>query len=135
MRPEAVLERHILRAIGAEPDVLLCKNEVGTGFRGALIGALREALAPFGREVVEVAMATLTRHRTTYGLGTGSPDLVGAAAGRWVGLELKSEKGRLREEQERWHAAARHRGAFVSVSRTVEEATAALARARKGETE
>lgn len=142
-RAEARLEREILLALGRVEDLVLFKNEVGVGYRGALAGDLRAALAPFGPEVVAAALAALGRNRITYGLGEGSPDLVGAVAGRALGLELKRAAqreggrvvmtgGRLSDAQERWHHAARDRGGWhVEVVDSVDSARAAIERARQ----
>jgi hypothetical protein len=130
---EAELERLVLRALGQHPRALLLKNEVGLGYRGALLHALRTAIAPFGREAQAAAVDATQRHRITYGLGVGSPDLVGAISGRAVGLELKTAIGVVSPEQERWHAAARRRGTSVWVVRSVGEAVEAVERAERGE--
>jgi hypothetical protein len=67
-----------------------------------------------------------------YGLGTGSPDLVGILApwGRWLCLEVKAPGEDARDEQEKCHRAWRRFGAFVETVRSVEEARTALQRAR-----
>jgi hypothetical protein len=130
-RSEAILERNILREFGRDTDLILLPNEVGVGFRGALLPALEAALTPFGRQVVEAAEHALNRNRTKYGLGVGSPDLVGTCARRPFGLELKSEDGELSEEQLRFHAAARRRGIPVGVARSVDEAKAFFDRVRR----
>lgn len=71
------------------------------------------------------------------GLGIGTPDLVGilAPTGRIFALEVKSETGRLRPEQKLCRARWLKLGAFVATVRSVDEAKAALARARNGEAE
>lgn len=127
---EAELERLVLRALGTVPDLLVARNEVGVGLRGAVLPALHAALAQFGPDVLRAATEATQRHRITYGLGVGSPDLVGAVAGRAIGLELKTAVGVVSPEQERWHAAARRRGVAVYVVRSVEEAVEAVEEAR-----
>lgn len=74
-----------------------------------------------------------------YGIGLGSPDLVGIlpvtitpehvgqTLGVFLGIEVKTPRGRVSEDQERWHRIARQRGARIVVVRSVEEALAALA--------
>jgi hypothetical protein len=119
-RDEAVLERRVLLDLGREPDVLLCRNEVGLGYRRALLGSL----CPTCR----VAAKPHTIH---FGIGVGSPDLVGIAAGRFVGLELKVEGRAASPDQVRWHEAATKRGAVVGVVRSVDEARAVIVRARQ----
>ncbi len=129
MRPEARLEREILKAIGRIPDLAIHRNEVGSGYTGNVYGALMKVMP---RDEFEVVRQVLVRHRITYGLGVGSPDLVGALGGRFIGLELKSDTGRLSDEQVQWHTAARRRGVAVFEVRSVEDAVAALERCRKG---
>ena len=119
-RPEAALERAVLRRIAELqrsdlPTLTVFRNEVGKGFTGNV-----RALC------CDRCQGILDRHRITYGLGVGSPDLVGAVDGRAFGLELKSPTGRTRPEQIQWHDAARARGVAVAVVRTVEEAEAAI---------
>lgn len=134
MVSEAMLEREVLAAVGRIPDLSLFKNEVGQGFTGSVEDELMQALAKMrltGRELATVR-AVLNRHRIRWGLGEGSPDLVGALAGRAIGLELKSDRGVVSEEQKRWHAAARKKGVAVFVVRDPMEAVEMIDRARRG---
>ena len=127
-RPEALLERQILLALGSMPDVLAAKNEVGSGFSRGCLDALRSELDPgtFAR-----VSAILARWSITFGLGKGSPDLlVFVAPGRAILAELKAGSS-LSEDQQRWHAAARARGVNVQVWRSVAEAVAAVEEVRR----
>lgn len=114
---EAEIMRAILVALGTERDLYLMRNQVG--------GAER-----FDERTNEV------RHER-FGLAPGSSDLVAilAPSGRWFCLEVKTATGRVDEEQTKWMALARKFGAFACVVRSVEEAVAALQRARAGESE
>lgn len=114
-KPEAVVQREVTIAIGAEPDVLLMRNQVGS--------------------VERFDERTNTTRVERYGLGVGSADLVAilAPSGRWFCLEIKSATGRVDPDQVKWHSRARRFGAFVAVVRSAEEARAALERARRGE--
>lgn len=64
----------------------------------------------------------------TYGIGIGSPDIVGMLypAGRFVGLEIKTSTGQVSPEQAAWHNAAFNAGALVRVVRSVQEALDAV---------
>ena len=119
-RDEAKLERDIRNHFGGPdyPDVLLCPNEVGKGYTGDLARALEAALPPATWEVVRVVMQ---RHRVSYGLGVGSPDLALWVSGRSALVELKTETGELSEDQERWHGAAEKRGVRIDVVRSLSE--------------
>ena len=75
-----------------------------------------------------------------WGLGNGSPDLVGVVAkgpfkGRCMTIETKTEEGRLSPAQKAWRRAARARGIFYAVARTEEAGLAAADRAYRGELE
>jgi hypothetical protein len=129
---EAQVEREVLLALGRAPGVLVLKNEVGSGLTGDVVHALQRALEPWGPLAQAAAHAVLQRHRIVYGLGKGSPDLVGIVDGRAFALELKAPDGALADHQAAWHVAARRRGAFVAVVRSAEEANQAVARCREG---
>lgn len=135
-RDEATLERNILRALGRDPDLALYRNEVGKGFYGCVLPILRVRLGRWHLEAWRIVQETLTRNRVTYGLSTGSPDLVGICRGTdgrgtFVGLELKTDSGRVSDEQQTWHAAARSRGGVIEVVRSVEEAREVIERIKR----
>jgi len=132
-RPEAALERAVLARVGALqradlPSLTIFRNEVGSGHTGNVGPLLARELCPHCRAT---AARVLTTNRITYGLGVGSPDLVGAVDGRAFGLELKSPTGRVRPEQLAWCEAAIRRGVHVAIVRTVEEAEEAIRQAMR----
>jgi hypothetical protein len=112
---EVQRQREIEAAIGAEPDLLLFKNSVGT--------------ARF------VNQKTGDEYFVPFGLGEGSPDLVGVLRigrfGVWFCLEVKADEGELDPEQVKCHAVWRRFGAFIDTVRSASEARAALERARR----
>lgn len=54
---------------------------------------------------------------------------------RFVSLEVKTETGKTTQEQDLWLALVRAFGGFACVVRSVDEALAAIERARNGEYE
>ena len=103
-------EREIQQAIRLAvqgPDIVLWRNNVGTAVQ---------------------ADGSVVR----YGLAVGSADLVGVVAGRFFALEVKSERGRVTDEQRQWIALVQSKGGFAAVVRSVDEALAAVERCRKG---
>jgi hypothetical protein len=120
-RRRSVLEKQIQRDIeadlGAEPDLLLLRNSVGK--------------ATYVDDDAH-------EYHVPYGLGVGSPDLVGllrlsigkTTVAIWFCLELKTPEGKLDPEQEKCHAIWRRFGAFVETVRSVADARCALERAR-----
>lgn len=109
---ESEIQAAIRAALGRLPDVCLWRNHVGQ------LTDVTGAVHPFG-------------------LAVGSADLIGvlAPSGRLIALECKSPTGRLRREQRSWLAVVRKFGGFACVVRSVEEALAAIERARRGEHE
>ncbi len=102
----------IHHALGREPDMKLWTNPV---------------------KVVPALLGGQIVHLTT-GLAPGSADLVGILRpwGRWFALEVKTGGADLEPHQRLWHALIRDMGGFTAVVRSVDEARAALGRARRG---
>lgn len=73
------------------------------------------------------------RGRVHYGLAKGAADIVGLVypTGRFVALEVKSEHGAVRDEQLDWAAHVERSGGYYAVVRSVAEARAAVAAARR----
>jgi len=114
MNRHTQLCREIMIAIGAIPGVIVGANPTGlatyTGDRGST-------------------------WRVHYGWPSseGGPDLLAVVAplGRLVALEVKTGSGRARPEQRAVHAALAAVGAVVAVVRSVDEARAAIEKARR----
>lgn len=106
MTPEGRLLSEIRLALGAEPDVTLWRISPSAPTEGARV--LRTA-------------------------PIGIADLCGilAPTGRWFCLEVKTPTGRMRPEQIQWAELVRSRGGFAATVRSVDEARAALQRARQ----
>lgn len=130
-RPEALLERQVLAALGRDPLVTLFKNECGEGFYGAVRPQLSKLLA--GMTSHRDALAILDRNRVHFGLHNGSADLIAVVGprGRLVGIELKSDRGVLSADQERWLARMRELGAVAGVARTPGDAALLIEEAKR----
>jgi hypothetical protein len=104
---ERDIQHDIRLAVGSLPGVALWRNSVG---------AAKGADGRWSR----------------YGLCTGSADLIGIVAphGRFLALEIKGPHGRATAEQVMFLALVERMGGVGEVVRSVEEATAAVARAR-----
>lgn len=116
-RREADVLRDVLRAFDGAADVRVWRNSVGT-------------TEEWGESSTGAAVA---RH-ITYGLGPGSPDVVGVltvcGVGVMVGIEVKSPTGRVRPEQAAWLAAGAARGMVTGVARSADDARAIIAAGR-----
>lgn len=116
---ETRIQNDIEAAIGAEQDLAVLRNSVG--------------VARFADP--ETGKLSMVR----YGLGTGSPDIVGmltcepqrVQVAQWFCLEVKIPGESARPDQRKWHEAMRKRGVYVAVVHSVDEAREALKRARE----
>lgn len=115
MNHETQLQNEIRLALGTEEDLVLWRNNVmkaktydeKTGKPRYLVGGLPE----------------------------GSPDLVGILRGRFVGLEVKMPGNYPEPHQREFLELIRRFGGFATVVRSVDEAKAAIERARKGQSQ
>lgn len=100
---EAQVQREILAALGARPDVRIFRNDVG------------RAIDP--RSGAHLA----------FGLCVGSSDLIGLVAphGRFLALEVKSQTGQPTPAQSAFIAMVNAMGGVGRVVRSVDEALAA----------
>jgi len=106
---EGHIQDEIRLALSDEPGLVLWRNNTGVAeHRGA---------------------------RVRYGLAVGSADLIGCLDGRFIALEVKTSTGRATPEQRQWLDLVRRYGGFACVVRSVDEARAAIARARTGASE
>lgn len=127
--PEQVLSSRIIAAIGAKPGLRVWRNNTGTAHvptsdagRAALLKLQRQGLA----------------RPITFGL-PGSTDYLGIAAcrcpscgggplGRFLGLEVKTEDGRLSVQQQRFGNMVQSLGGIWIVARTVDDAQSGIER-------
>jgi len=115
---ESETQRRIEAALGAEPDFLLLRNSVG--------------------QAKHVNERDGKVFHVPYGLGVGSPDIVGALQvpfngtdlGVWVCLEVKAPEGVVEPDQEKCHDIWRSFGILIYVVRSVDDARNALDDAR-----
>ncbi len=97
----------------------------------ALMLAIWDALLATGRALVwrnNVGAARVRGHHVAFGLGLGSPDLVGLLRGPGIMIcwEVKLPGNEPEPAQRAWHKAARDAGAIVIVAHSVDEALAGL---------
>lgn len=93
-----------------------------------IMSDIRKALNATGHvRVVRNAVGFDSDHKCRYGLGVGSPDLIGTLrGGRCFAVEVKTPRGRLSPEQAAWWHAASAWGVAGGVARSVPEALALL---------
>jgi hypothetical protein len=106
-RPEALLQKRVMTAIGSLPGVIAYENRVARRPDPDRPGSFM-----------------------SIGLGPGTPDVVGAVDGLMFGLELKTPVGALSDVQKDVHAAWRAVGIYVRVVRSPEEAVEAIEECR-----
>ncbi len=121
MTLESDLQAQIIARVGALPGVLVWVNKVG-------------------KTQDANRMRNGSEGWFEYGLGKGTPDLIGCIDGRMFGIECKV-KGREKAHPERvalqtkCRKMLQARGAFACVVTSPDEMVAAIARCRAGESE
>lgn len=103
---ESSLQSRIRLALGADPRVVLWRNNVG-----------RAEYWANGRA-----------QYVAYGLAEGSADLVGlvSPSGRFLALEVKAPGKNPTQEQLRWLELVRHMGGHAAIVHSVDEAMVAV---------
>lgn len=102
------------------------KPSTATGPRESVVQRqIQEALASSGRVTLWRNSVGFDRERKVrYGLAVGSADLIGFihGTGQFLGVEIKTEIGRLSKEQTYWINVVNKRGGRALVLRSVDEA-------------
>lgn len=142
-RPEALLERQVLKALGRDPALALFKNECGEGFYGTARHQILALPRTHGTVQLVDVLGALDRNRVHFGLHVGSADLVavarveitpqmvGRSIGRFVSIELKSATGRVGEAQQAWIDRMRELGATAGVARSPGDAAVLVEEAKR----
>lgn len=95
--------------------------------------ALSKAHLQVWKHRIELCPACGARPKRGQGLGLGAADLICIVPphGRFTAIEMKNEKGRTSDEQDRWLEQVRKYGGVAGVARSVEEAFQLVDLARK----
>lgn len=118
---EHVIMTEIRAALARRPDMLVWRNNTGRFWTIPKTASC----AACGSNLLS-GQGIKGAYQTVCGLGLGSADLVGVqlvdGVGRFVGIEVKTDRGRTSDDQDRWLAAAARHGALAGVARSVDEA-------------
>jgi hypothetical protein len=95
----------------------------------ALVRDIMDAVRQSGLAAIwQNQMGFDDRTKRPYGLGRGSPDLIGYSLsastlgpGIFLGIEVKTGSGRASMEQQAWHRAATEAQCIVFVARSIKE--------------
>lgn len=121
---ERTIQAEVMRTIGSMPDVRVFRNQVGVGW----VGKIR------AHDVHNQTVILENAHRVTMGLHVGSSDLigwrrriivpsdVGMTFAQFLCVEVKSNKGRLSEDQEHWLTTVNKCGGLAFETRSANEA-------------
>jgi len=89
----------------------LWRNNVGVGWVGKLV-----------RREISGTVVLANARPLHAGLMPGSSDLIGlTSAGRFLSIEVKSDRGRLTDEQRAWIAMVRQFGGLAGEARSIED--------------
>lgn len=114
----------------------LARNAVGF-FDGNKVTVAIRALERGDVALALSALKSIKSPRSiTYGLGTGSADLVGVLrSGRVLGCEVKTPTGKVSKEQQAWIDSVNRWGGVAFVARSTDEAVCEVLRAIKEESD
>ncbi len=133
MTSEQAIQSQILVAIGALDGVLVWRQNVGRApsawqrVSEYSAARIRNLLLIEDPRPLYVSAGRLVQ----YG-APGQPDIMAIVAGRFVGIEVKADKGRQSANQRVWQAAIEAAGGVYVLARTVGEATRAIEEVRRG---
>lgn len=97
---ETSIQSRILRALGSRPDTRLFRNQVGVGWVGKPDRLTRVSfgLHPGSSDLIGWRTITIT------------PEMVGKRVAVFLGIEVKTDSGRLRPNQINWDQRLREAG-------------------------
>jgi len=106
MNRETAIQRKIMLAL-SDNGCTLWRNEVGGMWVGTVVYQDGDTVTLKGARMIQA------------GLCTGSADLVGIApGGRFLGVEVKTDKGRPSVEQQNWIRHVNERGGIAGIARS-----------------
>lgn len=116
---ENQIQQAILREFGAVPYCRVWRQNVGLGYGYHIIRSVQRL---FTAGNIPAANKLLASSRPVqYGV-VGMADICGiTSSGRFIGIEVKGESGRLRTEQKRWGEMIKKMGGIYVVARSVED--------------
>lgn len=137
---ESQLQREVRLALGQLDDLVLWRNETGAYAEACTVGWLKELVGVLTNKGTKTAHMMLAdaiqgaRQYVRYGLCKGSADLIGILkpSGRFFALELKTEVGRISDDQRLFLKLINNMGGYAAVARTVDEAKKHYWRALEG---
>lgn len=115
-KSEKAIMNEVLLDVSKWDDAFVYRNNTGSAWQGERVSA-----RPGTKITIEDGMVILKNGRPiTFGL-PGSGDIMGCVAGRPLAIEVKAEKGRQSEQQQRFQAAWERAGGVYLLTRSVEE--------------
>lgn len=96
-------------SLGNMPDVRLFRNNCGA-FKDKDGRWVQYGLAPGSADLIGLRTMTIT------------PDMVGRSVALFVGIECKTDKGRISEDQQSFLLMLQQRGALSGIARSLEDA-------------
>lgn len=106
---EKAIQSRILLVLGSKPGIRIFRNTVGVG-RTPDGSIVRFGLCPGSGDLIGWTETTVT------------PEMVGRKVAVFTSVEVKSDKGKLRHDQENWLKVIQVAGGFAIVARSPEEA-------------
>ena len=125
---EAEIQKAILQYLATRKNLVFWRQNSGS-FVAPVIRAIAAVLDKFGLGRKKIAiMAAVKKAAGHYKCAseTGIPDITAIYRGVYVGLEVKTKKGKLTKDQKVMHERMKKNGIIVRVVRSVDDVKSAL---------
>ena len=108
---ETDLQQRIRLALGTHPELRLFRNQVG------------QLPDPRTGRMVQFGLARGSADLIGWRTITITPDMVGRQVAVFTSIEVKTERGRVRPEQQAWLGAVQSAGGIAGIARSIADAT------------
>jgi hypothetical protein len=101
---ETALQNNIRLELGKLKNTRMFRNNVG------MINGVQFGLCKFSADLIGFRTVIIT------------PDMVGTSIAQFVSIEVKTEKGKVSEGQQKWHDMVIKSGGLAGICRSVDDA-------------
>ena len=125
---EAEIQKAILQYLATRKNLVFWRQNSGS-FVAPVIRAIASVLDKFGLGRKKIAIMAAVKKAAGYykcASETGIPDITVIYRGVYVGLEVKTKKGKLTKDQKVMHERMKKNGIIVRVVRSVDDVKIAL---------
>jgi len=118
---ETAIQRRIMLAL-SEAGCTVWRNEVGGMWVGRVIHQDGQTVTLANAQMIQAGLCTGSADLVGISPVVVTPEMVGETVGRFMGIEVKTEKGRASVEQKNWTRHVLARGGVAGIARSEQDA-------------